>query len=200
MTDGSKYASLVNVRTSKYTKEILAAAVAQSTSVAGVLRRLGLRNTGGSYAYIQKRISEEGIICSHFNGQAHGKGNGGPQRKTAALYFVKLPEGSSRTRAVRLRRVMIEDGFEYICSKCGQEPFWCGQVLLLTIDHIDGNWLNNQRSNLRFLCPNCHSQTETFGTRKLVTTSICLCGNRKSNRSGVCKDCFRVQELLSKSS
>ena len=35
------------------------------------------------------------------------------------------------------------------------------------IDHIDGDFANNEKENLRFLCPNCHSQTETFGSKRL---------------------------------
>lgn len=34
--------------------------------------------------------------------------------------------------------------------------------LILQLDHIDGNHENHHISNLRFLCPNCHSQTKTF--------------------------------------
>ena len=40
-----------------------------------------------------------------------------------------------------------------------------GQQLQLVIDHIDGDYHNNEASNLRFLCPNCHAQTESFAGR-----------------------------------
>jgi 5-methylcytosine-specific restriction endonuclease McrA len=40
---------------------------------------------------------------------------------------------------------------------------WCGKKLSLQLDHIDGNRNNETRENLRLLCPNCHSITETFG-------------------------------------
>ena len=40
---------------------------------------------------------------------------------------------------------------------------WRGKELRLEIDHIDGSRFNNTLENLRILCPNCHSQTETYG-------------------------------------
>jgi len=49
------------------------------------------------------------------------------------------------------------------CVECGQESTWNNKPLVLQLDHIDGNSDNNQVSNLRLLCPNCHTQTETFG-------------------------------------
>jgi hypothetical protein len=40
-----------------------------------------------------------------------------------------------------------------------------GQELVLIVDHIDGDSTNNQRDNLRLLCPNCDSQLPTFKAR-----------------------------------
>lgn len=59
----------------------------------------------------------------------------------------------------------MESGVPYICE-CGLGPVWKGLKLTLQVDHRDGNRADCRLSNLRFLCPNCHSQTETFGVRK----------------------------------
>ena len=49
-----------------------------------------------------------------------------------------------------------------ICSECGITNKWNNKNLVLEIDHIDGDRNNNSFDNLRVLCPNCHSQTNTF--------------------------------------
>lgn len=52
------------------------------------------------------------------------------------------------------------------CSICNIPPVWNDKFLVLQIDHIDGDRKNNTYDNLRLLCPNCHTQTETWGRRK----------------------------------
>ena len=51
------------------------------------------------------------------------------------------------------------------CEQCGQLPQHNGKPLVLQLDHIDGDSDNNFPKNLRLLCPNCHTQTDNFGSK-----------------------------------
>jgi hypothetical protein len=68
----------------KYTREMLSEAVAASTSMAGVLRHLGLPQNGGAHAHLRRRINRLGIGTSHFLGQAHLRGTPNPPAATGS--------------------------------------------------------------------------------------------------------------------
>lgn len=65
-----------------------------------------------------------------------------------------------------LRASLIRLGRKYECELCGQGPEWNGQPLTLQVDHRDGDRDNHDPENIRFLCPNCHTQTPTYGNKK----------------------------------
>jgi len=148
----------------KYTREMLQKAASVSESYKGVLRELGVLNYSGSMGtHIKKRLLELEIDTSHFKGLGSNQGKRPVNRKTAKDI---LKDGyTARAKAHHLRRALLESGVPHTCAKCELGAEWQGQDLVLPVDHIDGDWSNNNLDNLRFLCPNCHSQTETFGRR-----------------------------------
>lgn len=52
------------------------------------------------------------------------------------------------------------------CVLCKIGPEWQGTYLSLQVDHINGINNDNRFENIRLLCPNCHSQTDTFAGKK----------------------------------
>ncbi|HXG65708.1 MAG TPA: HNH endonuclease signature motif containing protein [Blastocatellia bacterium] len=164
----------------KYTAEVLRPIFESSLSYAEVLRRLGLKQTGGSQANIKRLAQKYGISTAHFLGQARNRGNahrGGPGKATAEEILVLRDPLAHPEKAYKLRRAMIETGIPFRCALCGIGASWNGKPLMLTIDHINGRRNDNRRENLRFLCPNCHSQTPTFGN-SLGLTDVTTCKRR----------------------
>ena len=66
-----------------------------------------------------------------------------------------------KTRAGVRKRILKENTIENKCNECGILE-WQGQKLSLHLDHINGDRWDHRIENLRFLCPNCHSLTETY--------------------------------------
>jgi len=62
------------------------------------------------------------------------------------------------------KRLLKEKIFENKCSICGITE-WQNKPLVCHLDHIDGNPQNHRIENLRMMCPNCHSQTDTYGSK-----------------------------------
>ena len=152
----------------KYTREVLQDAVENSVSIAGVLRHLGLSITGGSHAHLSRRIKRFGIDTSHFTGQAHNKGKRSANRLSWEQILVLRAPGSGRVKPRKLRKALVEAGVPYSCQVCGLGDVWNGTPMILHVDHINGNHWDSRKENLRFLCPNCHSQTVYLGRTEPV--------------------------------
>ncbi|MQY32195.1 hypothetical protein SRB17_01370 [Streptomyces sp. RB17] len=140
----------------------LRAAVAASTSIASVLSRLGRPDHGGQRAMLRQWIAEEKLTTTHFLGQAHQRGKLRPEFTKRAEDILVKHDGKCRTKTRLLRRALHEVGVPEKCAECGIGPEWLGKPMTLEVDHINGDWSDDRRANLRLLCPNCHATTSTW--------------------------------------
>lgn len=149
----------------KYTQEVLQEAVIKSNSIIDVCKHLFVNPSGGTYYHINERIKYFNIDISHFDGLGMSRGG-----KVSSIKLKLKPEQILvsgkliREKPYKLRRALIESSIEYKCIVCNITK-WNNKEITLHVDHIDGDWSNCIIENLRFLCPNCHSQTDNFGSK-----------------------------------
>ena len=132
--------------------------IQESNSYAECARKIGLSDKGANASnQIKKRIQELQLSTEHFNSVA------GMHAKNTYNLDDILVQNSSYANITRLKeRLIRENKLEYKCAICGNTGEWLGNKLVLQLDHINGQHMDHRLENLRFLCPNCHSQTETF--------------------------------------
>lgn|SRR5271157_5243205 len=84
-----------------------------------------------------------------------------------SILFVKdTPQNSTNAKKRYYKRT------PNVCETCGQGDNWNGKFLRLQIDHKNGDSSDNRWENLRKVCPNCHTQTDTFSWRNVRIKKI----------------------------
>lgn len=173
-----------------FTKEELEKIVQDSHSYKDVLRGLGYGScNGNSYKTVKTRIVNYGIDTSHFQEAVCTK-------RSEENIFI---EHSTATQSVLRRWYKKGEYTPYKCAICGQEPFWQGKELTLTLDHINGINGDDRLENLRWVCPNCDRQLDTFARKKdrakkedKTITNYCVkCGKPITKKATRCDKCAR---------
>jgi 5-methylcytosine-specific restriction endonuclease McrA len=131
-------------------------AVKESGSISQILRRLRLTVTSTNAKTIKQYIERLHLDVTHFQKKQKGE-------KVVDVHSF-LKEGRV-IESCRLRGKLLRTGIlENKCYICGLTD-WLGKPVGLQLDHINGDRYDNRLENLRIICPNCHSQTLTYGSK-----------------------------------
>lgn len=134
-----------------YTDEQIIAAAAEVKSMFWLLKKLGLKATGGNYTNMKRNLQRLKLNCDHWTGQAWNKGE-------------QLKDWSDYTKVSSAKPHLIKKR-GHQCERCGLTE-WQGETIPLETDHLNGNRTDNREENLRLNCPNCHALTPNWRGRK----------------------------------
>lgn len=138
-----------------------------------VLESIGLNPHGNNRETLNNYINEFDIDLTKFN---INKANATKLHFNSFKPRYSLDEIISKPGipypSNKLKQKLIQAGYkENKCEICGITE-WMGKPISLQLHHNDGDRNNNQLSNLRILCPNCHSQTDTFAGKNIKYDSV----------------------------
>jgi len=175
-------------------KEELEKIVKKSKSLAEIIKHFGLVIASGNYKTLKKRLNEENIDYSHIKlGLNSNKGR--KFREKAFPLKEVMVKNSTYSRYNLKRRLLKNNMLENKCSICGLEPEWNSQKLVMILDHINGVNNDHRLENLRLLCPNCNSQTDTFAGKRLKKRYNCsICRKTITKYSTICKKCSEMKQ------
>lgn len=164
-------------------------------SIRSMLVAIGLTPAGHRYTTVKARMKEEGIDYDAFKKRMEETK---PRKQGTDLRLVMVKD-STYPRSKLKPRLIREGVMEYLCQICGQGPEWKGHELVLVLDHINGVNNDHRKKNLRFLCPNCNSQTPTFCGRNHKkrgrTRSQCpVCKGPKTRQASSCWTCSKKRQ------
>lgn len=141
-----------------------AAIVKEAKSYADILRGVNLIYKGGNINTVKRRIALLKLNDSHIP-----KGMGSNKNRVFDCTRYTMEEAkntvfieNSKIQRTKAKELLIRfELIPYKC-KCGISHTWEGKPLSLQLEHMNGVHNDHRLENLCFLCPNCHSQTDTF--------------------------------------
>ena len=138
-----------------YTKQQIEEALKDSYSMAETCRRLKLQKSSGNYNTIRKLLDFYGLKPPFLK-----------RARNTKKYLIEeiFCKNSTYDRTTLRNRIIKEEILKYECKICNISS-WNENPISLQLDHINGVKNDNRLEKLRFLCPNCHSQTNTWGSK-----------------------------------
>lgn len=81
-------------------------------------------------------------------------------------------EDSSYPRHRLKDRIIQQELLDHSCQECGLGHVWNSKPIVLQLDHINGVNNDHRLENLRFLCPNCHTQQDTYAAKNIKKKNV----------------------------
>lgn len=153
----------------------------ESETYADVFRKLNISPNGPQQRKLKKILFNHEI---EFFSKPGNNSSSIEERRNVSLENLKCRKSIKN-------RLLKERIFEEKCSICGISNEWNGKKLSLQLDHINGICDDHRIENLRLLCPNCHSQTETFGAKRFKKSKSKTCQDCSVFISGKSKRCYK---------
>lgn len=150
------------MKISNLSKNEMLELIKNSKSISDALKKIGVNSRGsGAYKTFRNHCKRLEVIITEdsfrYDEMNYSKGVKRPLEKI-------LIKDSTYQNISRLKVRLVNEGIkDYKCVRCGNQGEWMGEKLVLQLDHINGINNDHRLENIRFMCPNCHSQTKTFG-------------------------------------
>lgn len=148
-----------------YSKEELQKFLDESTGYGEVLDKIGLGRKGRNPETLKKAITLYGLDETKLNENRSKKYAECAlnTHKKVDKPLSELLKKHTTYQGCKLLLKLYEAGLKKPqCEYCGIPNIWNGKPLALQLHHEDGDITNNELSNLKVICPNCHSQTENY--------------------------------------
>jgi len=139
-----------------YTIGELKEAITQSICLSDVCRMLNITVCSFNNDRIRKLCLTHDISMNHFDAKKTFRRNKFTW-DVSDVFCVNSKVGRSQLRSLAKRHGLYDGK----CAECELNDEWNGKPLTIELDHINGINDDNRKENLRWLCPNCHSQTPT---------------------------------------
>lgn len=150
-------------------KEKIKETIESSNSIKEVIKKVGLEPTSNHRTFNKfiKKFSLEKEVEELKKRSYKERSKRLIDKRFDLITLNDFCKNSSRTTGDIKKYIIKNNLLEYKCFECGIGNVYNNKPLTLQLHHINGDNTDNRLENLKFLCPNCHTQTETYGSKNI---------------------------------
>lgn len=175
-------------------KEDFTKAYSTAKSYSDVCRAFNLRLQGSNFKVIKNLAIKFGLSKITYS---YADNIRKIHKMAAPLSEILIENSKAQSNDLKIRLIK-ESILKNECAECGLGAVWNGKPIILQLDHINGRCNDNRLSNLRILCPNCHTQTETHSGKRLKKVYICpSCKAEYAGYGDTCPSCCNHPKKIS---